>query len=123
MAIDIERINQLAKKAKTEGLTPEEKEEQARLRKEYVESVVGNLRAQLDNTYVQSQDGTLTRLTKVSDEPDYTLRVVEDGEGKPAENSTGKPADQPTANSNSQPVGQPAEHPAGQPENSAKSDD
>ena len=48
--LNIERINELAKKAKTVGLTDEEKEEQAKLRKEYVQSVVGNLRAQLDNT-------------------------------------------------------------------------
>lgn len=53
--MDIERINYLAKKAKTEGLTPEEKEEQQKLRKEYIDSVVGNLRAQLDN--VQFVDG------------------------------------------------------------------
>lgn len=45
MAINIERINELAKKAKTEGLTEEEKAEQAKLRKEYIDSVVGNLRA------------------------------------------------------------------------------
>ena len=47
--LNIERINELAKKAKTVGLTDEEKEEQAKLRKEYVQSVVGNLRAQLEN--------------------------------------------------------------------------
>lgn len=38
--LNIERINELAKKAKTVGLTDEEKEEQAKLRKEYVQSVV-----------------------------------------------------------------------------------
>ena len=46
MAIDIARINELARKAKTEGLTEEEKAEQAKLRREYIDSVVGNLRAQ-----------------------------------------------------------------------------
>ncbi|MBQ7643371.1 MAG: DUF896 domain-containing protein [Clostridia bacterium] len=50
--VDIDRINFLAKKQKTEGLTEEEKAEQAKLRKEYIDAVVGNLRAQLDNTYV-----------------------------------------------------------------------
>lgn len=45
--MDIERINYLAKKAKTEGLTDEEKAEQAKLRREYIDSVTGNLRAQL----------------------------------------------------------------------------
>lgn len=49
---NIQRINELARKAKTVGLTQEEKQEQAILRKEYIQSVVGDLRAQLDNTYV-----------------------------------------------------------------------
>ena len=64
MPIDINRINELAKKAKTEGLTPAEKEEQARLRKAYVDSVVGNMRAQLDNTYVVDRDGNKSKLKK-----------------------------------------------------------
>ena len=55
--LDIDRINFLAKKAREEGLTEEEKQEQARLRKEYVESVVGNLRPQLDNTYIIDENG------------------------------------------------------------------
>ena len=55
--LDIDRINFLAKKSREEGLTEEEKQEQARLRKEYVESVVGNLRSQLDNTYVIDENG------------------------------------------------------------------
>ena len=61
--IDIQRINELAKKSKTVGLTNEEKEEQAKLRKEYVQSVVGNLRAQLDNTYVLDKDENKVKLT------------------------------------------------------------
>ena len=49
----IDRITQLAAKAKTpEGLTQEEREEQLRLRREYIDSVVGNLARELDNTYV-----------------------------------------------------------------------
>ena len=50
MSIDVARINELARKAKAEGLTEEEKAEQAKLRREYVDSVKANLRAQLDNT-------------------------------------------------------------------------
>lgn len=55
--LNIDRINFLAKKSREEGLTEEEKQEQARLRKEYVESVVGNLRSQLDNTYIIDEKG------------------------------------------------------------------
>ncbi len=43
------RINELARKSKTEGLTPAEKEEQAILRKEWLEKFKANFRAQLDN--------------------------------------------------------------------------
>lgn len=59
----IARINALYHKSRTEGLTEEEKEEQARLRKEYVASVRGNLKAQLDNIYVQQKDGTIEKLS------------------------------------------------------------
>ena len=54
---NIERINFLAKNQIEEGLTEEEKAEQAKLRKEYIDSVTGNLRAQLDNTYVVDENG------------------------------------------------------------------
>lgn len=63
MAIDIARINELARKAKTEGLTEEEKAEQAKLRRAYIDGVVGNLRAQLDNTYVKKESGEVVRLS------------------------------------------------------------
>ncbi len=66
--IDIERINFLAKKAKTEGLTEEEKAEQAKLRREYIDSVVGNLRAQLDNTYTLDKDGNEVKITARQDD-------------------------------------------------------
>ena len=45
----IERINELAKKSKAEGLTNEERNEQAILRKEYLETIKANFRATLDN--------------------------------------------------------------------------
>ncbi|MBD9237524.1 MAG: DUF896 domain-containing protein [Alistipes onderdonkii] len=54
---DIERINELARKAKTVGLTPEENEERAKLRRAYIDSVVGDLRQQLDNTYIVDAKG------------------------------------------------------------------
>ena len=45
----IARINELYHKSKSEGLTAEEKAEQQKLRKEYIDSVKNNLRAQLNN--------------------------------------------------------------------------
>lgn len=60
--MNIERINELARKAKAKGLTPEEKTEQQRLRKEYIESVKMNLRSQLDNINIQETDGSITNL-------------------------------------------------------------
>lgn len=45
----ITRINELAKKSKEEGLTPEEKAEQTELRNEYLAQIRKNFRAQLDN--------------------------------------------------------------------------
>lgn len=58
----IQRINELYHKSKAEGLTEEEKAEQAKLRAEYVASVRANLKAQLDNTVVERPDGTLESL-------------------------------------------------------------
>ena len=60
----IDRINELARKAKTEGLTEEEAAERAALRKEYVESVVGNLKGQLDNVYFVDEKGNQEKLQK-----------------------------------------------------------
>lgn len=60
--MNIDRINELARKAKAEGLTLEEKEEQQKLRKEYIEAVRMNLRSQLDNIDVQEKDGSITNL-------------------------------------------------------------
>ena len=54
----LNRINELARKAREEGLTPEEKAEQARLRKEYLSAFRRNMEAQLDNVYVVGPDGT-----------------------------------------------------------------
>ncbi len=60
----LERINELAAKAKAEGLTEDEKAEQAKLRREYLANFRANFRGILDNTYVQRPDGTKTPLTK-----------------------------------------------------------
>ena len=45
-----------------EGLTQEEREEQLRLRREYIDSVVGNLARELDNTYVVDEHGNKRKL-------------------------------------------------------------
>ena len=60
----IARINGLAKKAKTEGLTPEETEERDRLRRVYIDSVKANLTTQLDNTYLVDEKGNKRKLNK-----------------------------------------------------------
>ena len=67
MSIDVNRINELARKARTEGRTDEEKAEQAALRRAYIDSVKDNLRAQLAGTYVQKEDGSVVKLTAVAD--------------------------------------------------------
>ena len=60
----IARINALAKKAKTEGLTPEEIAERDKLRRIYIDSVKANLIGQLDNTYIVDEKGNKTPLKK-----------------------------------------------------------
>ena len=54
----IARINELAKKAKTEGLTPEELTERDKLRRVYIDSFKASLTGHLDNTYIVYPDGT-----------------------------------------------------------------
>ena len=61
----IDRINELAHKSKKEGLTPAEKEEQKKLRQEYIEAIRGNIRSQLDNVDILEADGTTTHLSDV----------------------------------------------------------
>ena len=62
---DIARINELYRKSNSpEGLTPEEKEEQAELRGRYIASVRQNLKGQLDTIKIQKEDGTLIDLKK-----------------------------------------------------------
>ena len=58
----IDRINELYKKSKAEGLTDAEKREQELLRKEFVADVKKNLTAQLNNSDIQNEDGTVEHL-------------------------------------------------------------
>lgn len=61
----IARINELAHKAKTGlGLTPEEREEQKRLRQEYVAGFRASLQSQLDNMYIVDEQGNKRKLEK-----------------------------------------------------------
>lgn len=58
----INRINELYRKSKAEGLTESEKKEQDMLRKEFVANVRGNLRAQLNNIDMINLDGSVENL-------------------------------------------------------------
>lgn len=60
----IKRINELARKQKTEGLTEEEQAEQAALRREYIDSYKKSLISQLENTYIVDEKGNKTKLGK-----------------------------------------------------------
>lgn len=60
----IDRINELARKARFVGLTPEEEKERAVLRRAYIDSVLGNLKGQLDNTYLVDEQGRKRKLKK-----------------------------------------------------------
>ena len=62
MGEKIARINELYSKSKAEGLTEEEKKEQAALRSEYIANVRANLRGQLDHIDIQEKDGSITNL-------------------------------------------------------------
>lgn len=58
----IARINELAKKAKTVGLTDEELAERDKLRRIYIDSVKASLVGQLENTYIVHPDGTKVKV-------------------------------------------------------------
>lgn len=58
----IDRINELYRKSKAEGLTDAERKEQKILRQEYLELVRRNLGSQLNNIDVEEKDGTVVNL-------------------------------------------------------------
>ena len=60
----VERINELARKSKAEGLTEEEKAEQAALSQEYIKDIRASFGATLDNTVIQYPDGSRKSLKK-----------------------------------------------------------
>ncbi len=61
---DIERINELARKKKTVGLSASEVEEQQRLRRQYIDEFKENLKSTLDQVYIEREDGTYEKLKK-----------------------------------------------------------
>ena len=60
----IERINELARKKKTIGLTPMELEEQAQLRRQYLDEFRANMEETLKRVRVEQADGTYKPLVK-----------------------------------------------------------
>ena len=60
----IARLNELARKKKTIGLTKEEKQEQAMLRQEYLAAIRASLEAQLDNVYYVDDAGQEQKLKR-----------------------------------------------------------
>ncbi|MBO5868616.1 MAG: DUF896 domain-containing protein [Oscillospiraceae bacterium] len=65
----IARINELAKKAKAEGLTEEETTERDQLRRIYIDSVKASLTGQLENTYIVYPDGTKKKVGPKGTDP------------------------------------------------------
>ena len=71
----IARINELAHKSKTTGLTEAEKAEQQALRKEYIEDMKSSLRAQLERTSIKEPDGTKRYDFQYTDRYGYTNTI------------------------------------------------
>lgn len=62
--VDIERINELSRKSRVQKLTEEELTEQKILRKEYIDSVVGCLKSELNNTYIVDEKGNKKKVER-----------------------------------------------------------
>lgn len=62
----IDRINELYRKSQSEGLSDEEREEQAKLRREYIDSYKRSLVGQLENTYIVDEKGNKKKVTRKS---------------------------------------------------------
>ena len=63
----IERINELAKIAKTRQLTKEEEKERKELREQYIKNYKNRFQNELNNVYIKNEDGTITKLEKKND--------------------------------------------------------
>lgn len=62
LEVKIKRINELYKKSKSEGLTEEEKQEQALLRQEYIASIRENIKSQMGNIDIVDENGNIQNL-------------------------------------------------------------
>ena len=60
----LDRINELAQKKKTVGITPEEEAERRQLHKEYIAELKKNVKMQLDNVYFVDENGNKRKLNK-----------------------------------------------------------
>lgn len=60
----IERINFLARKSRSEGLTPAEKEEQAKLRQQYIAGFRQGMTNTLENVYIVDENGNKKKVEK-----------------------------------------------------------
>ena len=63
----IERINELAKIAKTRQLTKEEEKERKELREQYIKNFKNRFQNELNNVYIKNEDGTIAKLEKKND--------------------------------------------------------
>jgi uncharacterized protein YnzC (UPF0291/DUF896 family) len=64
---EIDRINELSRKSKCEGLSAEELEEQKTLREKFLAGFRNNLITQLENTYIVDEKGNKRKLKKRAD--------------------------------------------------------
>ena len=64
---ELDRINALSQKSRTEGLTEEEKAEQKRLREKFLAGFRQNMIAQLENTYIVDEKGNKRKLKRRGD--------------------------------------------------------
>ena len=58
----VDRINELARKKKTVGLTPDEVKEQEALRRQYIDEFKANLKLTLDSVSMEQEDGSYKKL-------------------------------------------------------------
>lgn len=81
----IDRINELARKSKTAGLSSVEKEEQASLRQEYIDAYKASLCSQLDSTVILRPDGSKQKLSDLKKEKKEKTAVAEEDADRAAE--------------------------------------